>query len=380
MGKWMDLFETSKPYIGMTWLQFGYAGMDIITKVALNQGMSHFVLVVYRHAVATVVLAPFAFFLERKVMPRITFIMFCQIFALGLLGPVLDQNLYYLGLKYTSPTFAGAMTNLVPAITFVMALLFRMEKVKIRELRSQAKIVGTIVCVGGAMVMTFYKGHILPSFWSSQQTSSHAVSSSTHDSRWIKGAMFLAASTLAWGGLFVLQASVVKKFSAQLSLTTLICLMGTLQSAAVTLALERRPSAWAIGLDMKLVAAVYSGIVGSGIAYYVQGLCMEIKGPVFATAFSPLEMIIVAIMDSIIFARRIFMGMILGGIFIVLGLYGVLWGKAGNDTENSSTSSEMLPVSLHKFENDMQAYTSSEAIPPNPDTILLDIKNHALGK
>ncbi|GLJ53363.1 hypothetical protein SUGI_1137780 [Cryptomeria japonica] len=50
----------------MTWLQIGYAGMDIITKVALNRGMSHFVPVVYRHAVATAVLAPFSFFLERE--------------------------------------------------------------------------------------------------------------------------------------------------------------------------------------------------------------------------------------------------------------------------------------------------------------------------
>lgn len=46
-------------------LQFGYAGMNIITKVSLNRGMSHYVLVVYRHAFATAVIAPFAFFFER---------------------------------------------------------------------------------------------------------------------------------------------------------------------------------------------------------------------------------------------------------------------------------------------------------------------------
>lgn len=46
-------------------LQFGYAGMNIITKVSLNRGMSHYVLVVYRHAFATAAIAPFAFFFER---------------------------------------------------------------------------------------------------------------------------------------------------------------------------------------------------------------------------------------------------------------------------------------------------------------------------
>lgn len=59
--------EKSKPYLGMTLLQFGYAGMNIIAKVSLDQGMSHYVLVVYRHAIATTVIAPFAFIFERYV-------------------------------------------------------------------------------------------------------------------------------------------------------------------------------------------------------------------------------------------------------------------------------------------------------------------------
>ena len=50
------------------------------------------------------------------------------------------------------------------------------------------------------------------------------------------------------------------------------------------------------------------GIVSSGIAYYVQGLVMEKRGPVFVTAFSPLMMIIVAIMGSFILAEKIFLG------------------------------------------------------------------------
>ena len=46
-------------------LQVGYAGMNIITKVSLNKGMSHYVLVVYRHVFATAAIAPFALIFER---------------------------------------------------------------------------------------------------------------------------------------------------------------------------------------------------------------------------------------------------------------------------------------------------------------------------
>ena len=59
--------ENSKPYFAMILLQFGYAGMIIISKFSLNGGMSHYVLVVYRHAFATVAIAPFAIIFERFV-------------------------------------------------------------------------------------------------------------------------------------------------------------------------------------------------------------------------------------------------------------------------------------------------------------------------
>lgn len=64
-NRFVNFIEKAKPYIAMISLQFGYAGMNIITKVSLNRGMSHYVLVVYRHAFATAVIAPFALVLER---------------------------------------------------------------------------------------------------------------------------------------------------------------------------------------------------------------------------------------------------------------------------------------------------------------------------
>jgi len=81
-----SLMQRCKPYVAMISLQFGYAGMNVITKVSLNHGMSHYVLVVYRHAFATLSIAPFALVLERKVRPRITPWVFLQIFVLALLG------------------------------------------------------------------------------------------------------------------------------------------------------------------------------------------------------------------------------------------------------------------------------------------------------
>uniref|UniRef100_A0A8R7PVC4 WAT1-related protein n=1 Tax=Triticum urartu TaxID=4572 RepID=A0A8R7PVC4_TRIUA len=260
MGGYGDLFEKAKPYIAMICLQFGYAGMNVITKVSLNGGMSHYVLVVYRHAFATVSIAPFALIFERKVRPKMTWSSFLQIFVLALLGPVIDQNFYYVGLKYTGPTFACAMSNILPAMTFVMAFIFRMEKVDLRKVRCQAKVAGTVVTVAGAMLMTLYKGPLMRMAWTShgQAHGGEAPAVDPTGREWFLGSLFIIIATLAWASLFILQAHTLKQYSAPLSLTTLICFVGTLQAIVVTLAMEHRPSVWTIGFDMNLLAAAYA--------------------------------------------------------------------------------------------------------------------------
>lgn len=75
-----NFIENSKPYIAMIVLQFGYAGMNIITKLSLNGGMSHYVLVVYRHAFATIAIAPFAIIFERFIYMLLSFAMFVFIY------------------------------------------------------------------------------------------------------------------------------------------------------------------------------------------------------------------------------------------------------------------------------------------------------------
>ncbi|PON51213.1 Plant-drug/metabolite exporter [Parasponia andersonii] len=347
MEKLSNFLETSKPYFAMISLQFGYAGMNIITKVSLNRGMSHYVLVVYRHAIATAVIVPFAIFFERKAQPKITFPVFMQIFVLALLGPVIDQNFYYAGLKFTSPTFSCAMSNMLPAMTFVMAVICGMEKVNMKKVRCQGKVAGTAVTVAGAMLMTLYKGPIVEMIWSKNihpRKSYVTDTTGNGDKHWFIGSIFLIIATLAWASLFVLQNKALKTYkNHQLSLTTLVCFIGTLQAIAVTFVMEHKSSVWRIGWDMNLLAAAYAGTVTSSLSYYVQGLVMKKRGPVFATAFSPLMMIIVAIMGSFILAEKIFLGGVLGSILIVIGLYSVLWGKHKEAVENKE---EEIPEAI----------------------------------
>ncbi|GMP37669.1 hypothetical protein CsSME_00009253 [Camellia sinensis var. sinensis] len=53
------MYDRLKPFFAVIFLQFGFAGMDMLSKVALNEGIRNYVFVVYRHAIATIVIAPY---------------------------------------------------------------------------------------------------------------------------------------------------------------------------------------------------------------------------------------------------------------------------------------------------------------------------------
>ncbi|KAK4783801.1 hypothetical protein SAY86_018169 [Trapa natans] len=327
LKKWM-------PFLAVIFVQFGYAGLAVIAKFALDKGMNQHVFVVYRHIVATLLVAPFAFAFERKRLPKMTIPIFVKIMILGLLEPVIDQNLYYTGMKYTTATFTSAMCNVLPAFAFIMAWILRLENVKVRRVHSQAKIVGTIVTVGGAMLMTLVKGAVIDLPWAHHAGASLAPAASTSSvtsthQEPVKGALMIMSGCFCWAAFVILQAITLKSYPAELSLTALICLMGSLEGSVFAVVLEGgfRRASWSIHFDSILLATLYGGIVCSGVAYYLQGVVMRTRGPVFVTAFNPLSMIIVAIMGSLILHETLYLGRVIGAMVIVMGLYMVLWGK-----------------------------------------------------
>ncbi|KAK6779331.1 hypothetical protein RDI58_021515 [Solanum bulbocastanum] len=357
-----ELYNRAKPFLAVIFLQFGLAGMDILTKVALNEGMSNYVFVVYRHAVATLVIAPFAIILDKKVRPKMTPSIFAKLVLLSLLEPVIDQNLYSIGLKYTTATFAAAMCNILPAITFILAWLFRLEKVKLTSIRSQAKIVGTVATVAGAMIMTLVRGPIVELFWTTGNGGHASQSGGLDLSHAIKGSIMITIGCFSWAAFMILQAITLRTYPAELSLTAWICLLGTTEGAIVAMVMERGKSAvWAINWDSKFLAAVYSGIFCSGLAYYIQGVIMKDRGPVFVTAFNPLSMVIVAILSTIILREQLNLGRVLGAVVIVVGLYIVLWGKS-KDHKSPSINEQVIPTQEMTHETKIDKKNLSQTV------------------
>lgn len=62
---WCSIPERVQLHAAMLALQFGYAGFHVVSRAALNMGISKLVFPVYRNIIAFLLLVPFAYFLEK---------------------------------------------------------------------------------------------------------------------------------------------------------------------------------------------------------------------------------------------------------------------------------------------------------------------------
>ncbi|KAL6615135.1 hypothetical protein ACP70R_037405 [Stipagrostis hirtigluma subsp. patula] len=104
-----------------------YAGMQIVSKYAFDEGFSMSVFVFYRNVIGLLLLAPIAFVLERKTAPPLSFKVSLKLFVHTLFGISGAINIYSFGLSYTSATASSAILNLLPVVAFFLAVLLRME-------------------------------------------------------------------------------------------------------------------------------------------------------------------------------------------------------------------------------------------------------------
>ncbi|KAB8082371.1 hypothetical protein EE612_004262 [Oryza sativa] len=318
------MHEKVKLFIGVLALQFLLAGFHIVSRAALNMGISKIVFIAYRNLISLALLAPFAYFLEKKDRPPLTFSLLVEFFLLALCGITANQGFYLLGLYHLSPTYASAIQNTVPAITFAMAAVLRLEQVDLGKRHGVAKVVGTVVSIGGATVITLYKG--LPLF--NHNLNIKSLSSSSLILNWTLGCVFILGHCLSWSGWMVLQVPVLKRYPARLSVLSLTCIFGLLQFLVIAAFTEEDLSRWKVNSGSELFTILYAGLVASGVAFALQIWCIDRGGPLFTAVFQPVQTVAVAVMAAIILGDQLYSGGIIGAVLIVIGLYFVLWGKS----------------------------------------------------
>ncbi|KAL8162296.1 hypothetical protein V2J09_013785 [Rumex salicifolius] len=315
----------------MVFVQVSVAGANIFFKLASLDGMNLSILVAYRFLFAAAFISPLAYFIER-----------------GSLG----QNLYVESIVLTSAMFASAMTNLIPAITFILAICFRLEKLRIKSTSGIAKVLGTILGIVGAMVLTFYKGfeiNLWPALVNTRRFAHVAASSHPQDGNPILGSLSSLACTLSYASWLIIQAKMSKNYPCYYSSTALMSIMGAIQALVYAVIVDHDWKHWKLGWNIRLLTVTYAGVVGSGICILLISWCVKLKGPLYVSIFNPLMLIVVAIAG------------VLGTVIIVVGLYAVLWGIT-KELKKLNKLTPAPPTSMkiaHQTANDTSTTTTT---------------------
>ncbi|XP_013696430.2 WAT1-related protein At1g25270-like isoform X2 [Brassica napus] len=311
-GRIEDMLKEVKAISIMLVVQFIFAGMYILFKLTVDDGTNLRILVAYRLSFATISMLPLALIIQRDKRPEFTWRLLFLAFLSGMLGAAIPNFLYLPGLALTSATFSTAASILGPLITLVLSVAFRIETLRLGTNEGRAKLVGTLLGAGGALVFVFYKGVLM------------VFGCNVSFSLWL-----------------ILQAKIGDQLGGSYWNVSLMNAMGSLVCMIVALCSERNWKQWRLGWNISLLATVYSGVVVSGMVIPLIAWCIKTKGPLYVTMFSPIRLVIVALAGSFALEETLHLGSIIGAMIMVGGVYLVIWCKM-KEAKSASTALDLI--------------------------------------
>ncbi|CAN7078576.1 hypothetical protein Bca4012_077738 [Brassica carinata] len=330
---WRYINRDVVPFASTIVVECVTVGSTTLYKAAALRGLSFYVFVFYSYVVSTLVLLPLSLIYGRSTrLPSAKSPVFFKIFLLALLG-FMSMIAGCKGVEYSSPTLASAISTLTPAFTFTLAIVFRMERVRLRSSASQAKIIGTVVSMSGALVVVLYKGPKL-------LAASHYHHLTLSESSWILGGILLAAQYLLISVWLIIQTRIMEVYPQEITVVFLYSLCGTLISAPVCMFAEKNLTSFLLKPDVSLVSIMYTGALVSSLGTVIHTWGLHLKGPVYISLFKPLSIVIAVGMSAIFLGDAIHLGSVIGSVVLSLGFYSVIWGKAREDASKPVTSSE----------------------------------------
>ncbi|KAI5655717.1 hypothetical protein M9H77_32904 [Catharanthus roseus] len=344
---WMEEFAIITGLIGM---QFIYAGNSVFVSYLMTLGFKPSTLIILSTVATFVVLAPASFFFERNKWPRkFKLKLWMQLILISFSGVTLFQSLILKGISLTSPAMATAMPNLAPGFIFFIAWGFGLEKVKLNCKYSKIKIAGTLLCVGGAIVMSLMQSIVNADAAKEPQLSTLSPpSAEILDGKKIAGSAILLAAVIILSSTIVLQAATLRELPAPISLNAITSFIGVVFTIVFQLIREGKIETGLPILSIKNLIS-YSLLAGcvNGACVTFNVWAMKKRGPVLVSIFSPVGTVIAVVLSLITLEQSISLGSFGGMCIMFGGLYCVLWAKRKEEFSIYSDDS-------HESEYDME--------------------------
>ncbi|KAL5220127.1 hypothetical protein ABZP36_024840 [Zizania latifolia] len=241
-----------------------------------------------------------------------------------------------LGVERTSPAIASTMPNLGPGFIFIISACMRFERFEWTCKYTKAKILGTLVCLSGAMCLSFLKSPTpivsLKSDPFDDEFFDEEFSGSKGTKGWILGYLYLLTGVTIFACNTVLQAAALKRFPAPLSVCSITAMMGSIFSAIIQVIMEGNLNAGTTDNITKIIGEIVlvgGMVIGLCTAFQVSSIGR--KGPVFVSMFSLFQTVFSAFISLLFFGQWIVLGCLVGIMLMFVGLYVVLWAKNRED-------------------------------------------------
>jgi drug/metabolite transporter (DMT)-like permease len=212
---------------------------------------------------------------------------------LAILNIPINQFLFFISLKYTSPPNVALAYALTPAFILVIAFFFLNEKL------SRLKTLGIAIALGGTLLILFEKG----------------VNISSDN---FVGNLLALSASLAWAVYTIVGKKYVIKYGA-IYTTAVAMLFGLI--AFLPIFFIVRPDYSIFQIDVSLWGQIfYLGLITSGVAYVLWYFALKKMEASKLAVFSNLQPILTTVM-AIIFLDYTLTGyFIIGGILTIIGV------------------------------------------------------------
>lgn len=225
-----------------------------------------------------------------------------KLIGMGLLGNLVYQGLFIIGIDYTYAANAAVMLGTIPIWVALFSHFFKLESMNL------LKAVGVVFAFGGIVFIV------------TGDTEPFSLGSDT-----VLGDLTIIAAAVVWGGYTLLSKTFLNQYTP-LQFSTIMASIG-----CIVLFLIGLPNIiqleWSSISVTSYGGVIYSGLLSIGVAYLIWNNGLQIVGAVHTATYQNLVPVLGLIFGVVLLDEKLTLLQYAGSAFVIIGIILARWKR-----------------------------------------------------